>query len=376
MAGLYFHIPFCHRKCPYCDFFSTPATQFLLETYPDLLIRHLAWASEHGWSETVDTIYFGGGTPSLLSPQAIAEILQAVDQHFSVDPSAEISMEANPGTVTLESLKGYRSAGVNRLSLGLQTCNEKQLTRLGRLHDQRTGLDAVEWSRQAGFDNISLDLMFSLPGQTFTELDYDLSTYLELGPEHLSCYGLTAEEGTPLYQQVTSGKLALPEEDFYVDAFMRLHERLTSAGYIHYEIANYSLPGLSCRHNLNYWRRGGYLGVGAGAHSFCEQKWGSRWEVPADLVKYQQALDNKQEPMECLETFEAGSALRETIYLALRTERGITDAELQERFGCTLQEAFPEAIETAAQWLIHEEGRWSLTPAGWLLFDRLILAFL
>lgn len=376
MPGLYFHIPFCRRKCPYCDFFSTPATEFLLETYPDLLIRHLAWASEHGWSESFDTIYFGGGTPSLLSPQAISEILQAVDQHFSIDSKAEISLEANPGTVSLESLKGYRSAGVNRLSLGLQTCNAKQLTHLGRLHDQKTGLDAVNWSRQAGFDNISLDLMFALPGQTFNDLDEDLSSYLELDPEHLSCYGLTAEENTPLYQQVSSGELALPEEDFYADAFLRIHERLSSAGYEHYEIANYSRPGNNCRHNLNYWHREVYLGVGAGAHSFRDQQWGSRWQVPADLVSYQQALHNQQEPMECLETFEAGSALRETVYLALRTQRGITDTELQERFDCTLQEAFPEAIETTAQWLVHEEDRWSLTPAGWLLFDRIILAFL
>jgi oxygen-independent coproporphyrinogen-3 oxidase len=376
MAGLYLHIPFCRRKCFYCDFYSVEAEQAKIESYPNLLKQNLAWAAKSHWPDTIDTIYFGGGTPSLLTPQAVAEILRAVDQHFSIDPSAEISMEANPGTVTLESLRGYRSAGVNRLSLGLQTCDEKQLTHLGRLHGQKAGIDAVNWSRQAGFDNISLDLMFALPKQTFTDLEDDLSTYLELAPEHLSCYGLTAEEGTPLYQQVASGKLALPDEDFYADAFMRLHDGLTSAGYEHYEIANYSLPDFNCRHNLNYWRRGAYLGLGAGAHSFRDQQWGSRWEVPADVGYYQQALHDKEEPMKCLETFEAASALRETVYLALRTQRGITDAELQQRFDCTFQEAFPEAIDATAQWLVHEGDRWSLTTAGWLLFDRLILAFL
>ena len=376
MAGLYLHIPFCRRKCFYCDFYSLEAGSTELESYPALLKQQLVWAAESHWPEKIETIYFGGGTPSLLTPQAIAEILQAVDLHFSIDPGVEISLEANPGTVTLESLKGYRSAGVNRLSLGLQTCNKKQLSQLGRLHDQKSGLDAVNWSRQAGFDNISLDLMFALPGQTVAELEEDISTYLELAPEHLSCYGLTAEEGTLLYQQVASEKLALPDENFYADAFMRLHERLTSAGYEHYEIANYSLPDVKCSHNLNYWNRGAYLGVGAGAHSFLDQQWGSRWEVPADLANYQQALRNNQEPMKCLETFEAESALRETVYLALRTQRGITDTELKHRFNCTFQEVFPEAIEATTQWLVHEGDRWSLSPSGWLLFDRLILAFL
>jgi oxygen-independent coproporphyrinogen-3 oxidase len=376
MAGLYLHIPFCRRKCFYCDFYSVEADQTKIENYPKLLKQHLSWAAANHWQEKIDTIYFGGGTPSLLTPRSVGEILQTVDQHFKVDSRAEISLEANPGTVTPKSLAGYRKAGINRLSLGLQTCNTKQLMRLGRLHDRRSGLDAVDWSRNSGFDNISLDLMFALPGQTLADLEEDLSAYLALAPEHLSCYGLTAEPETPLYQQISAGELSLPEEDFYADAFMRLHERLASAGYSHYEIANYARPGFDCRHNLNYWHRGACLGVGAGAHSFRDQQWGSRWAVPADLANYHQALHNKQEPMECLETFEAPSALHETVYLALRTQRGITDAELQQRFGCTLQEAFPEAIEATAQWLTHKDGHWSLTATGWLLFDRLILAFL
>jgi len=376
MAGLYLHIPFCRRKCPYCDFFSTTATEFLLETYPDLLIRHLIWASEHGWSGSFDTIYFGGGTPSLLPPKTITDILHTINQRFGLTHNAEITLEANPGTVTQDNLVGYRNSGINRLSLGLQTCNDKHLANLGRLHDRQEGLDAFDLARVAGFDNISLDLMFALHGQTKEELESDLNDYLELDPEHLSCYGLTAELETPLYQQVTSGEVSLPDADFYADAFIRVHDKLSQNGYDHYEIANYAKKGRTCRHNLGYWQRRPYLGIGAGAHSFCVKEWGERREVPSDLAAYRDAVCSSQDPTQHLEGFDRESALSETVYLGLRTRRGVADSELRQRFGCTLQEAFPEAIAACAPWLTHNNGHWSLTPAGWLLFDRLILPFL
>ena len=205
MSGLYLHIPFCQRKCPYCDFFSVPATDKWLEAYPSLLIKHLKWAKQQGWSGPFETVYFGGGTPSLLAPDAVDAILQAVNQAFGLADKAEITLEANPGTVSQQSLDGYRHAGVNRLSLGLQSCNDKQLINLSRLHNRQEGLDAFNWARVAGFDNISLDLMFALPRQTTTELNEGLRTYLELSPEHLSCYGLTAEPETPFHERVTSG---------------------------------------------------------------------------------------------------------------------------------------------------------------------------
>ena len=376
MAGLYLHIPFCLQKCPYCDFYSEEACDATIQGYPDLLKQHLAWATKQGWSEPFDTVYFGGGTPSLLAPEAVAGILQAVNQALGLTKNVEVTLEANPGTVSQRSLAGYRSAGVNRLSLGLQTCNDSQLTLLGRRHNRQEGLDSFKWARDVGFDNLSLDLMFALPGQTTAELEEDLHTYLELAPEHLSCYGLTAEPETPLQQRIISGEMTLPDEEFYADAFMLIHDQLDSAGYVHYEIANYARDGHTCRHNLGYWQRRSYLGIGAGAHSFNDVQWGSRWEVPADLAAYRQALYNRQEPVECLEKFDRESALSETIYLALRTRQGINDTELQQRFGCTLQDAFPEAIAASTQWLFNDHGRWSLTPSGWLLFDRLILPFL
>ncbi|MBE0575604.1 MAG: radical SAM family heme chaperone HemW [Desulfuromonadales bacterium] len=376
MAGLYLHIPFCRQKCPYCDFYSREVCAATISDYPSYLERHLTWAAEHREIQPIDTIYFGGGTPSLLEPTAIARILQTVDQTFDLSINAEITLEANPGTVSLNSLNGYRNAGVNRLSLGLQTCSNDQLTLLGRLHNRQGGIDACNWAREAGFDNLSLDLMFALPDQTLRDLEDDLCRYLELAPEHLSCYGLTAEPETPFQQRVASGELALPDGEFYADAFMLIHEQLATAGYEHYEIANYARDGYTCRHNLGYWQRRPYLGIGAGAHSFFDSQWGSRWEVPADLSAYRQALLDGQEPMKCLETFDRQSALSETIYLGLRTRHGIADTELLQHFGCTLQDAFPEAVAASAQWLVNDDGRWSLTPSGWLLFNRLILPFL
>jgi len=376
MTALYLHIPFCRRKCSYCDFYSIEALEREIQDYPALLKQHLAWIAKRGDNKQIDTIYFGGGTPSLLAPEAVASILQAIDYHFNVTRNAEITLEANPGTVSEPRLADYRMAGINRLSLGLQSCNDKQLVNLGRLHTHHDGVSAYKSARNAGFDNISLDLIFALPEQTFVELEEDLGIYLELAPEHLSCYGLTAEPGTPLLQRITSGTLSLPDEDFYADAFMLIHERLTAAGYEHYEIANYARDGYASHHNLGYWHRRSCLGIGAGAHSFQCEEWGSRWEVPTDLTTYRQTLQAGLEPSQCLEIFDRDSALRETIYLALRTRRGITDAELQQQFGCTLQQAFPEAVAASAQWLVNDNGRWSLTPSSWLLYDHLILPFL
>lgn len=376
MAGLYLHIPFCNRKCPYCDFYSTVVDEPTLRGYAGLLTRQLEWAAEHGWCGPFETVYFGGGTPSLLQPAEVAGLLRSAEQLFGLAGDAEISLEANPGTVSPETLAGFRSAGVNRLSLGLQSGNDHHLRQLGRSHDRKAGLAALQAARQAGFADISLDLMFALPGQTTAELAEDLDYYLQLAPEHLSCYGLTAEAGTVLHTRVAAGELCLPDEEFYAEAYLLIDQQLTAADYEHYEIANYAKSGHACRHNLGYWQRRPCLGIGAGAHSLRGEHWGSRWAVPNDLASYAQALRDRQEPMQCLEEFDRQGALRETVYLALRTRHGLGDAELREHFGCTLEDAFPAALAGCAPWLVHDRGHWSLTPAGWLLFDRLILAFL
>jgi len=376
MLGLYLHIPYCLRKCLYCDFFSIAASPFVLDEYQLLLAMQIEWAAAHGWHGPVSSIYFGGGTPSLLSPAAVAHLLRTIDASFGLAGDVEISLEANPGTINRKNLAGFRAAGVNRLSLGLQSFNDRHLTLLGRQHDRYQGLEAVKMARAEGFDNLSVDFIFALPGQSRSELESDLGAFVGLGVEHLSCYGLTAESGTPLARSVTRGDMQLPDEDFYADAFMLIHEQLVAAGYEHYEIANYAREGCTCRHNLGYWRRQPSLGIGAGAHSLITEGWGSRWMVPADVDAYRHALRQDQEPMQCLEIFDRDSALSETVYLAMRTRRGISDAELIHRFGITLQEAYPDAVAANRQWLFQADNHWVLTPEGWLLFDRLILPFL
>lgn len=376
MSGLYLHIPFCQRKCPYCDFFSLEREEVALAGYPELLQRHLTWAAEHGWGKPLSTVYFGGGTPSLLPPAAVGALLAAVDRHFGLTADVEITLEANPGTVTPASLAGYRAAGVNRLSLGLQSLDPGQLAGLGRLHDAEQGRQALAGARRAGFANLSVDLIFALPGQTPADLCGELDRYLALAPEHLSCYGLTAEPGTPLQSRVQAGALHLPDGEGYAEAFLLLHERLGAAGYGHYEIANYARPGRECRHNLGYWARRAYLGIGAGAHSFRADGWGERWAVPADLADYATALAEAREPAECLETFDRAGAMSEVLYLGLRTAAGVSDANFRERFGCGVAEAYPAAVDKLAPWLSRTGDAWRLTPDGWLLFDRLIQEFL
>ena len=292
MTSLYLHIPFCLRKCPYCDFFSTDQhTLADLENYTGMLQRHLELAAATRiWQGPLTSVFFGGGTPSLLSPIQVARILKSAETCFGFAEDIEISLEANPGTVTLSSLTGYRAAGVNRISLGIQSLSAARLKQLGRIHSSEDAIKAIRLARQAGFNNLSCDLIFALPGQSLADLQKDLERLLELHPEHLSCYGLTVEEGTPYHAQLTGGTLILPDDTVYAEHFMALHHYLTARGYEHYEISNYARPGRQCRHNLGYWRRQASLGIGAGAHSFDATNWGSRLVGPPRSQKLPQPV--------------------------------------------------------------------------------------
>ena len=374
--GIYLHIPFCRGKCPYCDFFSVTTASPLFAAYPDLLLKQLERAVNDGWSGPVTSVYFGGGTPSLLQTDDVARLLSAFDKRFGLADDVEITLEANPGTIDLAKLQGLHSAGVNRLSLGIQSLDDSSLHRLGRRHDRRANLSSVKAARQAGFDNLSLDLMFALPGQTLPQLESELAGYLDLNVEHLSCYGLTAEPGTPFSQSVQAGEIKLPDDDFYAEAFLLIDQQLTTAGYQHYEIANYGRPGRLCRHNQRYWKRADCLGLGAGAHSFCSHGWGSRWAVASDLQGYADDLKCGRPPSRCLETFDRLAALSETLYLGLRTAAGVAESELRARFGASLHQAFPAADARHAPWLRQRGDTWSMNVSGWLLYDRLIQEFL
>jgi oxygen-independent coproporphyrinogen-3 oxidase len=377
MTSLYLHIPFCVRKCPYCDFFSTDRhSPALLTEYVNLLLRQLELAPAGVRRGPLTTIFFGGGTPSLLTPHQIGRILQAAAARFGFVDDCEISLEANPGTLSPETLAGYRAAGVNRLSLGAQSLNDRALTLLGRIHNAAEIRQAVAWCRAAGFDNLGLDLIFARPGQSPADLEGEIDAFLALGPEHLSCYGLSVEEETPYHALQQQGGLALPDEQNYARQFTLLHERLAGAGFDHYEISNYARPGRECRHNLGYWRRRGCLALGAGAHAFDPAGWGRRLAVPGDLAAYGQTLGAGRDPLVELEGFDRAGAMSETLYLGLRTAEGVDDRDFTTRFGESLAEVFAPAIARAGSHLRHKDGRWTLDLSGWLIFDHLILPFL
>ncbi|PLX81002.1 MAG: coproporphyrinogen III oxidase [Desulfuromonas sp.] len=376
MISLYVHVPFCRRKCPYCDFYSSDTNLDILDHYHHDLIKHLQVARLGGWKGPVKTLFFGGGTPSLLTPNQVALLVDAVDQQFGFAPGAEITMEGNPSSLNHENLSGFRNAGVNRLSIGVQSLDETHLTLLGRQHTAGQAEKVFCQARKAGFDNLGADLMFALPGESLSDLERDLDRFLRLEAEHLSCYGLTIEPGTEFAARRDKGEFALPDEDRYADQYQHLHDRLSSVGYRHYEIANYCQPGFECQHNLNYWQRRSFLGIGAGAHSFSLREWGVREAVPPDLERYSRLLAGGHDPAELLERFDREGATRETVYLALRSADGLDAEAFLDRFGESFDQMFADEILKSAPWLSREESHWRLQVGGWLIFDHLISRFL
>jgi len=374
--GLYLHTPYCRSKCPYCDFFSiVPQSKEEIAAYPGLLLQELQQATKD-WSGPLTSVFFGGGTPSLLPVAGIKAILDSARACFGFSAAIEISLEANPGTVTPSYLDALRRAGVNRLSLGIQALSDEDLRRLGRVHSRQESLDAIAAARLAGFDNLSLDLIYSRPGQDLDQLRGEIAQLLALQPQHLSCYGLTVEAGTPFAQMKEAGTLSLPAEDAAAAAFLCVHDELSKAGFSHYEISNFARPGYECRHNLGYWRRQPYLGLGAGAHSLRGKDWGERLSVPPDLNLYRQRLASGIATAESIEVCDQQLAMAETLYLGLRTAAGVSDAAFSRRFGCSIAAVFPVAIRRCGDRLRHADGRWSFDLDGWLLYDHLIANFL
>ena len=274
MAGIYLHIPFCVRKCAYCDFVSFPESR-VPEAYVDALTAEIALVAREGdYPATFDTVFFGGGTPSLLSGEQMRRIMDALCANFDIRSDAERSMEMNPGTVTPEKLNAYRAAGINRLSIGLQSTHDALLQSIGRIHSFAQFQDTYSSAREAGFSNINVDVMHGLPGQTLAQYLDTLKTVCDLGVQHISAYSLILEEHTPLYDRVGSGAVVRPDEDLVADMQDAGIDLLESSGYRRYEISNFALDGFACRHNLNYWRNGEYLGFGVAAHAAVRQK---RW---------------------------------------------------------------------------------------------------
>ncbi|TSK04316.1 MAG: radical SAM family heme chaperone HemW [Geobacter sp.] len=337
-AGLYVHFPFCLKKCLYCDFNSAAGSGEDAERFVEFLLREmeLRYAA---LPEAVQapTLYFGGGTPSLMAPEHVGQIIDAAARRFGLAGDAEVTLEANPGTVTPERLAGYRAAGVNRLSLGVQSFDERLLQMLGRVHTRQQAISAFDEARHAGFDNLSIDLMHSLPGQTLEEWRAALCRAIELAPEHISAYALSVEEGTPFERLYDEGALVLPGEEEAARMFEATSEMLKAAGYLHYEISNFARPGLFSRHNLSYWSRQSYLGFGSGAHSFWNPDGiGLRWSNAVDAASYREEVSASVLPERDRLELAPDDAVAESFFLGLRVLTGLGLAPLKASFDAEL----------------------------------------
>lgn len=343
--GIYIHIPFCVKKCPYCDF-----TSFTHETLPEdqyikALIREMEVRKAEVEEEVkVETVYFGGGTPSLLSPKGIKSILNKIPELFILE-EPEITIEVNPGTVDLDKLKGFRDAGVNRLSIGIQSLNDRLLSVLGRIHNRKEALNAYESARKAGFENIGIDLIHSVPGESLPDWEGDLREAISLRPEHISAYNLTIEEETHFFHQQEKGLLGLPREEEQVAMFLETERILENAGYEHYEVSNYAIPGFRSRHNQIYWKGGEYLGLGVSAHSYIKKDWGIRQANTSNLEEYFRLIKEKGNAIIEEEALTKGKAMGEAVFLGLRMMEGIDLSYFKDRFGIGIDAAYPDAVK-------------------------------
>lgn len=362
--GIYVHVPFCAAKCAYCDFYSLAGKPELWDAYVTRMITELQQKAPECQDWTVDTIYFGGGTPSLLGGERIAGMLHTIRDCYAVQPDAEITVEANPDSMTDAFLSQTRAAGVNRLSMGIQSAQDDALQALGRIHTFRQAQDAFFRARQAGFDHLSVDLMYALPGQTLPQLEQSIDALLALQPEHLSCYGLTLEPHTPLGRQ----KPVLPDEDTQADMYLLLCRKMAEAGFEHYEISNFARPGYHSRHNSRYWKQSPYLGFGPGAHGDWQ---GMRYEMPRDLPAW---LVGQLKPVP--EDIEAIDRAAEYVMLSLRTAEGFDSEWYQNTFLRS-----PKPIERVLsglpqQYIEHTGSRWHLTDTGFLISNAILVAVL
>jgi oxygen-independent coproporphyrinogen-3 oxidase len=377
---LYIHIPYCRQKCPYCAFFSQVHNDGDLTRYAGLLLQEMRLAAEsRSPQHRLDSIYFGGGTPSLLDPRQVAELIQQAGHLFGLADDAEVTLEANPGTVDFQKLSGFRQAGVNRLSLGTQSFDDRMLRELGRIHTAQQAREALAAARQAGFDNIGIDLIHALPGQTSALWLAELRQAVQLAPEHLSIYGLTIEEGTPFAARYDSDSPLLPDQDLAAGMFEVADDLLTAEGYEHYEIANYALPGYRSRHNSGYWQRDGYLGLGTGAHSLLrDSAYGTRFSNVADLDEYRISLRNGELPRREIISLSRTDAMAEFLFLGLRMADGIKSSEFEQEFGSRLKDVFGSEISLLLeQGLLAEDNRGiRLTRRGMLLSNQVFQRFL
>ncbi|MDD5966317.1 MAG: radical SAM family heme chaperone HemW [Blautia sp.] len=376
---LYLHIPFCVKKCNYCDFLSAPAGEETRAAYVDALLEEIRGFDEPEDYEVV-TVFFGGGTPSILPGQAIFRIMEALREKFSFRKEAEITLEANPGTVDKEKLSFYKKAGINRLSFGLQSADAEELKKLGRIHTWEKFLESFQLAREAGFSNINVDLMSALPGQTKESWEKTLRQILALQPEHISAYSLIIEEGTPFYQlyekdverrDAGEEPELIPSEEEERAMYEATGRILKEQGYLHYEISNYAKPGCECRHNLGYWQRRDYLGFGLGASTLLNLV---RYKNTEDLEAYLGGDFSKKEFF----VLTKDNQIEETMFLGLRVLEGVSKEQFREQFSCELRVVYRKELEKLEQeGLLEEEGDFvRLTSRGIDLSNPVLAEFL
>ena len=397
--SLYLHVPFCRFKCFYCDFNTYAGIEGLIPSYVEAITAEIRnWGkalSQSGTSVVVPTIFFGGGTPSLLEPRFIASVFGAIRDSFDVQDGAEVSMEVNPESVSRDAIRSVMGLGVNRFSMGAQSMDNTELRMLGRLHDANRMVEAYGQLRSAGANNVNLDLMYGLPGQSLATWEASLDGVLSLSPEHLSLYALTVEESTPFYGWVNEGRLPAPDDDLSADMYESAQQRLSDAGYVQYEISNWARPDKECRHNLVYWRNRPFIGVGPGAHSYL---FGARFAVMKQPRAYIEKmaevgssaggrtlslpstdgpLDNTNAlreiaPIDSIDMYTEEMARAETLVLGLRLNRGVSEDEYLRRFGGRPSDIFSVALESSIEdgLLEQDGGNLRLTPRGRLLSNE------
>ncbi|WP_297288901.1 radical SAM family heme chaperone HemW [uncultured Flavonifractor sp.] len=367
--GIYIHIPFCRSKCDYCDFYSLAGQEGRMDDYQKALLAHMKETAPQtrGWQ--IDTVYFGGGTPSFYGEKRLRELLRLIGKRFDLAKDAEITVECNPDSVDLKMLQALRRAGVNRLSLGVQSACDRELQSLHRPHDFQQAVQAVALARKAKFQNLSLDLIYGLPGQELAGWQDTVEQILSLKPEHLSCYGLKVEEGTPLDYRVSRGE-KLPDDDAQADMYLWTVERLEKEGYRQYEISNFARSGFQSRHNLKYWMGRPYIGFGPGAHS---DFGGRRYSFVRDLEGYISGVLEGGTVIDSSDLIPARERGSEYLMLRLRTTRGIEEWEYRREFFLDF-DPIEQKLEDYERhgWAERHERRWNLTPKGFLISNQLI----
>ncbi len=407
--GVYIHVPFCKSKCYYCDFNSYSGMDYLVGSYFEALYFEIEKRSDTIDDRPVRSIFIGGGTPSLVDPKHIAELLELCFRHLRIDSEAEISMESNPGTLTYGNLKAYKAAGVNRLSIGLQAWQDRLLKGLGRIHDSRQFVENIEAAYKAGFRNINVDLIFGLPGQSFKDWKETLEAVTSLSQgdgslkgdgspllTHLSCYDLKIEEGTVLDDRLKAGAITAVEDELDRRMYDYTIDMLAENGLYQYEISNFARPGYECRHNLVYWKSREYAGFGAGSHSYLDSY---RFNNVAQIEHYIKAVkssfanapdqnadagqDQGADYMGCIDLYEdmqfidKKEAMSEYMILGLRLNRGISEGEFAERFGESLRSIYGERLEMLADrgLLVYDTSGYRLTRLGLDLANKVFVEF-